>query len=112
MSERGSFVSEYVGCTKCADAVRKAVADHVPFNGKFLTAQMIESDGGVSINGETRSSFPIVAGKVGGSYSLDIETLEEFIDTIENCHDIGFVVYQDSLASRPTVTFLRAASNE
>ncbi|GAI56669.1 unnamed protein product, partial [marine sediment metagenome] len=61
MSERGSFVTEYMYCDACFEAVKtKLVRDC-----KFLRGVVIPMWSG----DESRSELPIIAGKVGGNYS-------------------------------------------
>ena len=59
MSQRGSFVTEYIYCSKCLEAAKKVLLS----DEKYLNSQQIlswEGDG---------SYLPIIAGKLGGSYS-------------------------------------------
>jgi len=66
MSERGSFVTEYVYCAKCFEAIKPILLD----NEKFLCSRVIPS-------WEEGQDFPIIAGKIGGLY------LEEELHTFE-----------------------------
>ncbi len=69
MSERGAFVTEYIGCPICLAAVRQLLlVDHE--HGKFFRA--FESG---DVNGKP---MPIIAGKIGGMYFG--EELVEFRD--------------------------------
>lgn len=61
MSERGSFVTEYVYCEKCFEAAKKVLLSR----NKTICSTVIphwnpEGEG---------PEMPIIAGKVGGSYS-------------------------------------------
>lgn len=59
MSERGSFVTEYIYCPKCLDAAKKALLD----DEKYLCSRQLaswESD---------REFLPIISGKLGGLYA-------------------------------------------
>lgn len=59
MSERGSFVTEYIGCPACLAAVRQLLlVDHE--HNKFFRA--FESG---PVDGKP---LPIIAGKIGGLY--------------------------------------------
>jgi len=59
MSERGSFVTEYLYCKDCLEACKKHLLD----NEKHLCSQVIQSWGGGV------KELPIIAGKIGGGYS-------------------------------------------
>ena len=95
MSERGSFVTEYIYCTKCFKAAESVlIADD-----KYLK--------GVTIpvwSGSITECLPIIAGKVGG-----MREGEEF-EVFENklipeickiiCHNIRIAVISDSDGER------------
>jgi hypothetical protein len=58
MSERGSFITEYIYCNKCFEACKQILLG----NTKWLNSLQIHE-------------FPIIAGKIGGLYCG-----EEFVD--------------------------------
>jgi hypothetical protein len=57
MSERGSFVTEYIYCDKCLEEAKKVLLDR----HKYLCSEQVSAQDG--------SLFPVIAGKVGGSWS-------------------------------------------
>lgn len=86
MSDRGSFVTEYIYCDKCFDAVRKVLIG----NEKYLQSVEIPHwDKG-------RTPLPIIAGKIGGLYSREeLDTFRDrFIPAIEKliCHEVRIAV--------------------
>lgn len=91
MSERGSFVTEYVYCKKCFTALKKILLS----KEKYFCSQVIESWDGCS-----ESYLPIIAGKVGGSYPHEeIRVFKhELADKIEEviCHPIRISVIPDT----------------
>jgi len=56
MSERGSFVTEYIYCQQCFDACREVLCE----NEKYLKGVVIPSWTG-------EGNLPIIAGKIGGT---------------------------------------------
>ena len=88
MSERGSFVTEYIYCEKCFDILKELLLG----NDKFLCSQQV-------LSWEKDEFLPIIAGKIGGLFSNDeIFTFEtEFIPDIEDriCHNIRIAVLAD-----------------
>jgi hypothetical protein len=93
MSERGSFVSEYVYCQRCFAVVRDILVDHE----KYLKGVVIPSwanDG----------DLPIVAGKIGGLGTndefvmMELELGPQFDDRL--CHRVRVAVLADSGESR------------
>lgn len=76
MSERGSFITEYIYCKKCFEAVRIILVDHA-----FMPVNIKEK---------------ILAGKVGGLHpGEEIEVFEAFIiPLIEEkiCHPVRIAV--------------------
>lgn len=85
MSQRGSFISEYVYCSKCFEKLKKVLLD----NEKYCTSLVIPS------------SFPndedlnIIAGKVGSTWSGgEVFEIEERLAAIEPglCHAMTIVV--------------------
>ena len=87
MSERGSFVTEYIYCDKCFQAVKKILKG----NGKFLCTVVIPAWKHCDAK-----ELPIIAGKIGGLYQG--EELVEFeftlIPLIEDviCHPVRIAV--------------------
>ena len=68
MSERGSFVTEYIYCDRCFGLLKEAL---LPWREKRLHAFILPD-------------FPIIAGKVGGSYPYaQIEIIEETLKPVE-----------------------------
>lgn len=90
MSERGSFVTEFIYCDKCFESIKPILLK----DGKFLKGVSIPQVGGV--DGE----IPIIAGKIGGSYSG--EELYEFEEEIAPeiakviCHPLRVAVISDT----------------
>ena len=88
MSERGSFVTEYIYCDKCFDAVKKVLCG----KDKFLCSTIIPS--------WCDQRLPIIAGKIGGAYTgeelVDMEM--KYIPAIEKtiCHNIRIAVLAES----------------
>ena len=93
MSERGSFVTEYIHCEKCFAVVRDVLVS----NEKYLKGIVIPSwadDGGL----------PIVAGKIGGLGPNDeLITMEYEQGAILDerlCHPVRVAVLADSGESK------------
>lgn len=83
MSQRGSFVTEFIFCPKCLDAAKKILVD----SHKYLYSDQLTIHG---------SSLPIVGGKVGDTRS-DGELREfehELIPALEAkiCHPMRVAV--------------------
>lgn len=57
MSERGSFVTEYVYCPKCFEVLKTVLLG----NDKYLKSEVVPS-------WESDRRLPIIAGKIGGLY--------------------------------------------
>lgn len=86
MSERGSFVTQYVYCGKCFKALKKIlIQDH-----KYHSA--ISLPGWTGLNG----GLPIIAGKIGGLYAgEEIHTFEdELVPSLapKLCHAVRIAV--------------------
>ena len=83
MSERGSFVTEYIYCEKC-----------------FAKAKKILYRKDKQLYGTAIKGLPIIAGKVGGTHSGD--ELNEFFNTIIPdieeiiCHNVRIAVIAES----------------
>lgn len=58
MSERGSFVTEFIYCDKCFEAAKRILL----CDEKYLCSDVIHGWGDIP-------HMPIIAGKIGGSYS-------------------------------------------
>lgn len=88
MSERGSFVTEYIYCPKCFEAVKGVLLDR----DKYLCSVQIPS--------WTEQEIPIIAGKIGGLGSGDevIEFEFELMPRIEKqiCHSVVVCIISDS----------------
>lgn len=89
MSERGSFVTEYIYCPKCFNAVREILLG----NKKYLQSIEIPHWDG------DKEPLPIIAGKIGGlSEGEELATFEfGLIPKIENviCHKMRIAVLAD-----------------
>lgn len=89
MSERGSFVTEYIHCEECLVAVRGVLLG----DGKFLCSTEIPS------YWESPEPLPIIAGKIGASYSggelVDME--HDFGGSLSKrvCHPVRIAVLCD-----------------
>lgn len=90
MSERGSFVTEYIYCAACFGVVRAALCGD---RHKYLCAGPVPTwiKGG--------DPFPIIAGKIGGLYSgEEIHSMQNYIREFsrELCHDVRIAVLAES----------------
>lgn len=90
MSERSSFVTEYIHCPECAAAVKAAFL--VPPRDKWLCANVIK----IAPDNE----MPIVAGKIGGGYPgeelLDMQTFFKEHICEKLCHTVHVAMLLDS----------------
>jgi len=79
MSERGSFVTQYIYCPKCFEIVKDVLVD----DDKYLDSMPIKNQ-------------PIVAGRIGGLYANEESHAMEFeYGTILNerlCHRVQVAV--------------------
>ena len=86
MSERGSFVTEYIYCDKCLDAAWRILKGDSKYFKSFLVPGF----------GYMPSDFPIIAGKIGGFYpGEELHTFEfEIIPKLEAvlCHPLRIAV--------------------
>ena len=92
MSERGSFVTEYIYCSKCFEAAKGVLlGDH-----KYLKSVTIP----IWSASEDKHDLPIIAGKVGGLYSSEeLDTFEqEFVPQLAEviCHKMRIAVLADT----------------
>ena len=83
MSERGSFVTQFIYCSECLEAVKKVLLS----DDKYLDSSIIKNR-------------PIIGGKIGGSYEGEgLTTFElELIPKLEEliCHQVRIAVLSDS----------------
>ena len=91
MSERGSWVTQYIYCHKCFEAVKAALCQ----DDKFWRGQVIKMWGGRD------GDIHIAAGKVGAlSYGGEVGTANEIIEETgiasKLCHDVRLTVMCDS----------------
>lgn len=102
MSERGSFVTQYIYCADCLAVASRALG--VGSSDKFLTATLIPSWEGPGM------TLPIVAGKIGAtSNGGEIDYMEEIIDDMEPflCHPVHIAVIPDHGEPFPLVAMPR-----
>lgn len=101
MSERGSFITEYIYCDQCFREVKKVLLG----KHKHLCSTIIPS--------WCKQRLPIVAGKIGGLYAgqelVDMET--EYVPAMEKkiCHDVRIAVLAES---GERIFVARAAKNQ
>lgn len=70
MSERGSFVTEYIYCDKCLEACKRVLLA----NEKYLRGIIIPGWEGL------KEDLPIIAGKIGGLYGgEELHTFEWYL---------------------------------
>ena len=76
MSDRGSFVTEYIYCRKCFEAAKTILIGQE----KYLTSTTIPHWS------PDQEELPIIAGKIGGQYSgEEIDTFKyQFIPQLED----------------------------
>ena len=86
MSERGSFVTEYIHCSKCLSSAKAVLLG----NDKYLCSTTIPTWDG------TGAELPIIAGKIGGLYAgeeldtFDIYLADELSKVL--CHPLRVAV--------------------
>lgn len=88
MSERGSFVTDYIYCPECLKAMESVLVR----SGKYLTGRRIES-------WQVGEFLPIIAGKIGGMYGGEeiVEmTYELFTPDNAPCHPVRMAVLSDT----------------
>jgi hypothetical protein len=105
MSERGSFVTEFVYCPKCLAALKQVLVDSR--HDKYLSGAVLTVD--YTARGQPdHRNIPIIAGKVGGLYPG--EELDQFrfwlIPDIEKtiCHPVRIAVLADTGSEIFTIT--------
>lgn len=90
MSERGSFVTEYIYCDQCLSAAKGVLLQ----NEKYLRGVVIP------MWGDSAGELPIIAGKVGGFYSgeelvvFECEIIPALSEVI--CHPVRIAVLAES----------------
>lgn len=88
MSERGSFVTEFIYCPDCLEKLKAVLVKE----GKFLRGVLIEGwEGGPDV-------LPIIAGKVGGLAPGEESVVFQFeLFTAANapCHPVRIAVLPD-----------------
>lgn len=90
MSERGSFVTEYIHCPNCLNAVQEQLVD----SSKYLTGITIPS-------WEYGKTLPIVAGKIGGGHlNEEFNLMDELGQGMQLCHPVRIAVLADSGESK------------
>ena len=101
MSERGSFVTDYMYCDQCFEAAKGVLLSR----HKYLCSVVIPHwDTGA----DKPREFPIIAGKVGGLYrGEELDTFEqELVPKLESvlCHSLRIAVLAESGKKIFTVT--------
>lgn len=90
MSDRGSFVTEYIYCDKCFSAAKGVLLK----NEKHLRGMV------VLMWGDSAGELPIIAGKIGGGYAGgDLHMFEtDIVPALAAvlCHTLRIVVLADS----------------
>lgn len=104
MSERGSFVTQFVYCHKCFESLKPILA----LNGKFLRGVVIPRwDGPLSARGDIE--LPIIAGKIGDTYpggeriTLGVQMRKEIETAI--CHQVMIALIPDGAEESVTLLF-------
>ena len=86
MSERSSFVTEYVYCNSCFAELKNVLI----CNDKYLCTHVLPS-----WEGDNRE-LPIIAGKIGGlGPGDDYIYMKEIIDSLDLCHPVRFAFLGD-----------------
>lgn len=90
MSERGSFITEYIYCPECFEQAKKVLL----MQEKYLCSQILDSWSSGNI------TMPIIAGKIGGLYcGEELDTfIGELIPAIEAliCHSMRIAVLAET----------------
>ena len=80
MSERSSFVTEYVHCDECWNIIKSALLVDDP--DKYLTAVQVPG-------------LPIIAGKIGSSWPMgEVVTLADMFEDMP-CHPVRIAILHD-----------------
>ena len=102
MSERGSFVTEYIYCRHCFEAVERVLLG----DEKYLRSTKVFGQGHV---------LPIIAGKVGGLYQgEELDSFEQmYIPALTEviCHPVRIAVLAEHGQEFFTVTPARESSS-
>lgn len=95
MSERGSFVTEYIGCPKCWAAARQLLLVDTEHDKFFRAFESGPVDG---------KPLPIIAGKIGGLYFgeelVDFESHYAPALAAVICHPLRVAVLSDTGGER------------
>lgn len=101
MSDRGSFVTEYIYCSKCLDVARDVLCT----SDKYWDGSPVECTTGMN----DEKPYPIIAGKVGSGggwaeevYVLEDELMPEMAKRI--CHPIRIAIIPETENSEKIVT--------
>jgi hypothetical protein len=106
MSERGSFVTEYIYCVACFDAIWAAFnanekylrSIQIPTWGKNDTREEMTGPNGRAL------SLPIIAGKIGGLYpGEEHASISDLLNSVKVCHDVRVSVLCDNGCSHVIV---------
>lgn len=91
MSQRGSFVTEYIDCGHCLEVAKEVLID----NHKYLNS-IQHRMWGVNDNPLSPLMLPIISGKLGGMYAgEEMDNFErELIPLLEKriCHPLRIAV--------------------
>ena len=97
MSERGSFVTEYIYCLKCFESLEKILLDKQKYLCSVAIPTWVENLN--LVNQGNRDVLPIIAGKIGGLWpGEELFTFDYCLrDAIENviCHEVKIAVLAD-----------------
>lgn len=89
MSQRGSFVTEYLYCAKCFEAVKHVLLEHDKSLCSVVVPHWNTSKEGAEL--------PIIAGKIGHSFSaahaMEFDLAPELARVI--CHPVRIAVLDD-----------------
>lgn len=97
MSERGSFVTEYIYCDKCFEEAKKVLLGDT----KTICSQTIASwDDAAPTDWDASTELPIIAGKIGGGYRGEEFVFFEnvLIPVLEKriCHTLRVAILAES----------------
>ena len=109
MSDKGSFVTEYIYCEKCFEAAKSILIGQ----NKYLNSATVPH---WNPNSE---ELPIIAGKIGGLYEgEEIHTFEsEFISKLEKviCHNIRIAILAETgemiITAMPTLATIESEAH-
>jgi len=90
MSEKGSFITEFIYCEKCLSGVSRVLLENEKYLNSIQIPHWVEG----------YKPLPIVAGKIGGLYpGEELFTFElEFIPKIKSliCHEVRIAVLAET----------------